>query len=424
MNVADNAWLEEMAIAAVYLGELAVSDCQDGWFTDGRVRQAWQQAVDQANRGQRPFVGDVILQDPALGTGVMDWMAEYNNSVAPLPRDGGGLVRALNANMQRRALRLLTRDWGILDPNEARQRLFQAVSDKTRDRWLDVSINDAVTDFYNAATDPSQQPAIIRTGYYALDRVLLGGFQAGDVILIGARTSTGKSAVALNFARNMVRQDQKRVLFISLEMSRRDVVTRLLAPSIGRDTRILRVGDFTGDRTRIAGQLAQAIGPISAWPLRIWDRPGLTLADIDHRVQQLQDSEGIDCVMIDYVQLLHRPRQQNTAEELSAIAEELKVLAKRWAIPVVTMAQINRTAEQTQDAEPQVWHLKGSGGLEESADVILLLHRPINGRLADGSGPMRIRIAKQRNGPTDTVDLWFDAPRQELRESEGLAHAQ
>ena len=421
----NTALLEHMAIAAVYVGDLLASECDEAWFRDLDSRLAWQRALAQEQAQQVPFVGALAQQaDPQLAASVMEWMSDYWNSAASVAVMRQSLLDELHQATQQRELSQLAAEWPQMDGAQAETRLRQIQRRRGQRGHEDWTMRAALKEFYeqtSAAMD-GETPPVVRTGYYALDRILLGGFFPGDVILIGARTSVGKSAVALNFARRMAvptdGMGSKRVLFVSLEMSRRDVITRLLGPYLGADTRLLRLGDFR-QREDIAEKLARAVGVMSEWPLRIWDAPGLTLARIDARVRQLQATEGLDCVMIDYVQLLHRPRVQNTAEELSAVAEDLKTLAKAWGVPVVVMSQINRQAEQTNNHAPDLWQLKGSGGLEESADVVMLLHRPLEERHADGSGPLLVRVAKQRNGPTDTVPLWFDAPSQHLRDREG-----
>ena len=418
----DAEFVEHMAMAAMYLGEILPSECEAEWFQDPDTQRAYTQAMATEMTHEQPFVGN--LAPYGLTTSVMGWIQTYWQSVGSATFVRHTLLRELEQRAQQRQLAQLSREWGRLDPAEAEERLRQLQQGRRTASREDVTMHDAMMEFYtqtSAVLDGALEPRFVRTGYPALDRVLLGGFFPGDMVLIGARTSVGKSAVALNFARRMAvpqdGSDPKRVLFVSLEMSRRDVITRLLGPFLGTDTRLLRVGDFR-QRPDVATKLTKAVGILSEWPIRVWDQPGLTLARIDARVRQLQATEGLDCVMIDYVQLLHRPRVQNTAEELSAVAEDLKTLPKSWGVPVVVMSQINRQSEMGESKIPELWHLKGSGGLEESADVVMLLHAPLEDRRADGSGPLDIRVAKQRNGPVDTVRLWFDKPAQHLRERE------
>lgn len=412
---------EQFAVGAAYLHQLPLASLEAPWFADETAALAWQHALER-QKTQLPWdVTTLIAAHPETGVAVMDWMLAVHQ-LAPVAAEQAGFVEAVRDGAAMRAYDRVAQQLrqsahgGTVDPDALTRALIQVRREfYGRDRQ-DSTLQAAATRYLNEtlAVLDGVQPPIVRTGVASVDRILLGGMRATDVILIGARTSVGKSALALQIARHAAKIQRKAVLYVSLEMSEHDVLTRWLAADLGINSQVLRIGAWRDEA--LTRRVTTAIGALESWPLRLWDRGNLAWEEIAARVDALRDADECDLLIVDYVQLMRRPHTGTTADELEAIAGSLKESAKQWQIPVIAISQINREAEHGEDGRPKLWQLRGSGGLENSADAVLLLYRPKEGRIADGSGPMDIDVAKQRNGPVDVAHCWFNAPFQQIED--------
>ena len=239
---------------------------------------------------------------------------------------------------------------------------------------------------------------------------MLGGLQRGDMIILAARPSMGKSALALNIAEHIVVESHFGVAFFSLEMSRQQLAQRILCSYGKIDSQKLRRGNLNAQEHRDLAQAAQELEPA---PLFIDDSPSLSVLQLRAKARRLKLKHDIQCVIVDYLQLLAPSagtsrRSENRQQEISDISRGLKALARELNIPVIALSQLNRAPEQ-RGGNPRMSDLRESGALEQDADVVLLLHRP---SVYDDTQPKeqaQLVIAKQRNGPTGLVHLNWNA---------------
>ncbi len=258
----------------------------------------------------------------------------------------------------------------------------------------------------------------LATGFPALDD-LTSGFQPSDFIIIAGRPSMGKTAFALNIAKYAGVEDRRRVLIMSLEMSREQLVQRLLCSEARVNSHEVRTGRF---HERDWLRLTNAAGRLAEAPIYIDDSPTLSVLEARAKARRMKAEHGLDLIVIDYLQLMRGRNPENRQQEISEISRSLKALAKELSVPVVALSQLSRAVEarQSKDYRPQLSDLRESGALEQDADVILFLYRPrVYGIQADeGENVAEVIIGKQRNGPTDTVKLGF---KSEYASFENLA---
>ncbi len=245
----------------------------------------------------------------------------------------------------------------------------------------------------------------LASGFDELDR-MTSGFQPSDFIIIAGRPSMGKTAFALNIAKHAGVEDHKRILVLSLEMSKEQLVQRLLCAEARVDSHKVRTGyldprDWTR-MTNAAGRLAEA-------PIYIDDSPALSVLEARAKARRMKAEHGLDLIVIDYLQLMRGRSPENRQQEISEISRSLKALAKELTVPVVALSQLSRAVEARQSKEPQLSDLRESGALEQDADVILFLYRPERYGIQseDGDRVADIIIGKQRNGPTGKVQVTF-----------------
>lgn len=244
----------------------------------------------------------------------------------------------------------------------------------------------------------------IRTGYYDFDD-MGGGFNPGELIIIAARTSIGKTTLALNMAEHMAR-DQHSIAFFSCEMTAKEIVQRMLSGMGNVPHQRVRSATFTP--SDFAG-LTDAAGVISEMQFWIDDTPSIKWADLRNKARVLR-TRGIECVFVDYLTLVRygEPRTPRY-ERIGMLTQEMKALARELEVPVVVLSQLNRGAEHQggKNEKPNLSQLRQSGEIEENADIVMLLDRDRE----DESKPADLHVAKYRGGPTGHVQLRFEPDR-------------
>ena len=245
----------------------------------------------------------------------------------------------------------------------------------------------------------------LSTGYFELDE-LTAGFQPSQLIILAARPSMGKTALALNICENIASQSRKGVLFVSLEMGEFELAERLLSARAKINGHDLRTGKGLG--TREMNLLADAIGKLHNSPFFIDSTPTRTMLQITATARRLKRRESLDLIVVDYIQLIDSDESRDSRQEqIAKISRRLKTLARELKVPVIALSQLNRNVENREDRRPRMADLRESGAIEQDADLVLLLHRPEYYDPNDQPGMAELQIAKNRNGATGTVKLTF-----------------
>jgi replicative DNA helicase len=244
----------------------------------------------------------------------------------------------------------------------------------------------------------------LSTGFLELDD-LTTGLQGGEMVVVAGRPSMGKTALGLNMAEQIAVKESKPVAFFSMEMSRQQVAQRILCSRAGIDSRKLRRGMLA--EPEIA-HLGIVCGDLQSAPLFVDDTPSMTVLELRAKARRLALRQRIAAVFVDYLQLMYVPGAESRQQEIAEISRGLKALARDLRVPVVAMAQLNRSPEGRRDHRPIMSDLRESGAIEQDADVVLLLHRDSYYDKNSNPGVADVIIAKQRNGPTGEVKLHFD----------------
>jgi replicative DNA helicase len=260
-----------------------------------------------------------------------------------------------------------------------------------------------------AFLDPSQRVRGLSTGFTKFDE-MTGGLNGGELIILAARPSMGKTALALNIAQHVATHPQMRkpVAVFSLEMSSASLLTRLLCAGARVDQHKFRAGYLNQEERR---RLQHQLAVLTESPLFLDDTPGVNLMDVHAKLRRLKSQHGLALVVIDYLQLMSsRGRAENRNQEVSAISRGLKLLAKDLDVPFLVLSQLSRAAEtRPGDHTPQLSDLRDSGSIEQDADLVMFIYREevYKRDREDLKGLADLIIAKQRNGPIGKVPLRF-----------------
>ncbi|MDT8341824.1 MAG: replicative DNA helicase [Longimicrobiales bacterium] len=379
--------------------------------------------------------GDVIdvvtLQDDLRRTdeldsvGGLDYLAELMDAVptaanieyhARIVREKALLRRLIDASQE------IVRDAfapgeraveEILDRAEAR--IFQVAQSHEREGF--VRIKDLLWPTFEEIErlQESGSPVTgIGSGFADLDRMTTG-LQKGDLVIVAARPSMGKTSWVMNVAATAAIEHRRPVAIFSLEMSKQQLLKRLLSAEGRIDAQHLRRGGMTAEDHK---RLATAAGHLNNAPIWIDDSPGLSVLEIRAKSRRLvadiqAGGEELGLIVIDYLQLMGGERAESRVQEVSQISRGLKALARELDVPVVALSQLSRAPEQRNDKRPMLSDLRESGSIEQDADVVMFLYRPeyyFGPVDSDGNsieGVAELIVSKQRNGPTGTVPLYF-----------------
>ena len=295
----------------------------------------------------------------------------------------------------------------ILD--NAESSIFQLAEDRVRVGLVPMKdvVQDNMERLERTITEGKRITGLA-TGYAQLDS-LTSGLQGSELIILAARPSVGKTAIALNIAENMALRGGAQVAIYSLEMSKESLLMRLLSSHGRVDAHKFRTGHLSREDWK---QMTQSLGELSDAPLWIDDSGSATVTEIGAKARRLKRDRGLDLVMVDYLQLIAgRGRFSNRNEEVSSITRGLKGLAKELQVPVVVLSQLTRANEREERA-PHLSDLRESGAIEQDADVVIFLHRPNLYKKKDEvtdeeRAQTDVIIAKQRNGPVDRIPFVF-----------------
>ncbi len=300
---------------------------------------------------------------------------------------------------------------------EAEARLFDVSKQHVKQDI--ISLEDVLAASFDRLDELHKDKGKIRgvpTGYKDLDNVL-AGFQPSDLVILAARPSMGKTALALNFAHNIAIQSAQPVLIFSLEMSKEQLVDRLLSMESGVDAWALRTGNLNDSDFE---KIGHAMGTLSEAQIYIDDSPGITISDLRTKARREAHKRPLGLIIVDYLQLMSGGSRfggdGNRVQEISEISRGLKGVARELNVPILALSQLSRSVESRHPQIPQLADLRESGSIEQDADVVAFIYREeYYNPDTERKKITDIFIKKHRNGPTGGVELYFDNEKQRFR---------
>ena len=288
--------------------------------------------------------------------------------------------------------------------DEAEQSIFNASDDAIGDGLIGVS------DFLNEAIEQIEEIENQGTGlsglathFVDLDNTL-AGLQEGNLIIIAARPSMGKSSLDLNIATNAAKE-KKTVAFFSLEMTKEELVQRVLFSEAKVSSGDARKGQLGPEKW---SRVVEAASKVNTMPLYFDDASVITVTDIRAKSRRLKASKKLDLIVVDYIQLMQGNSRDNRQQEIAEISRNLKGLARELKVPIIAISQLNRAAEAREDKRPRLGDLRESGAIEQDADIVMMIYRDdYYNPATEKPGVAEINIVKNRSGSTGRVDLYF-----------------
>lgn len=254
----------------------------------------------------------------------------------------------------------------------------------------------------------------IPTGFKDLDN-LVAGWQKSDLVILAARPAMGKTVLALNFAHKVATKAEMPVLIFSLEMSKEQLVDRMLSMESGVDAWNIRTGSLSNNDWE---KISEAMGTLAEAPIYIDDTPGITVSDMRTKARREQHQRQLGLIIVDYLQLMSGGARfgsdGNRVQEISEISRGLKSIARELNVPVIALSQLSRSVESRSPQIPQLADLRESGSIEQDADMVVFIYRDeyYNPETTEKPNIADILIKKHRSGPTGNVELYFDANKQ------------
>lgn len=295
---------------------------------------------------------------------------------------------------------------------KAEAELF-SVSDQSLKQDL-VSIESILLESFDRLEELHRNKGAIRgvkTGYRDLDN-MTAGLQRSDLIILAARPAMGKTTLVTNLAYNVATLNKQSVLFFSLEMSKEQLIDRMLADVSGVDAWNIRTGNLSDEDF---SKLSEASGEMAEAPIYIDDTPGLSVLEMRTKARRAAHNAPLGLVVVDYLQLMQASRARsdgNRVQEVSEISRGLKLLARELNVPVIALSQLSRSVESRSPQVPQLADLRESGSIEQDADIVMFIYREAYYNPdTDRQNITDLIIAKHRNGPTGKVELYFHPER-------------
>ena len=307
--------------------------------------------------------------------------------------------------IRREAIRSEDEPSQILD--KAEQLIFEVA--RNRGQSETMKIGDLLRDAFSRITDihsRAERVTGVQTGFYELDD-LICGFQPSQLIIVAGRPSMGKTSFAMRTAEHVGLVQQKPVLIFSLEMDSHQIAQNMLCSHTRVSVHDLRKGKISETDFQ---RLLMAAGKFAQAPIFIDDSAGMSPLDLRARARRMKAEHNIEMIVVDYLQLMESRGSESRQQEISSISRALKSLARELEVPVIALSQLSRAVEAREEHRPRMSDLRESGSIEQDADVVMLLYREeyYHPDTAE-KGISEIIVAKQRNGPTDTVKLQFQA---------------
>ncbi|MDQ5950234.1 MAG: replicative helicase [Patescibacteria group bacterium] len=307
-------------------------------------------------------------------------------------------------------------DDGELDEilDQAEKKVYEVTNSGTVHKFIDIK--DTLTDAWERIDALHKAGTGLRgvsTGFKDLDN-MLSGFQPSDLIILAARPSMGKTALALDIARQAAVQDNTAVGIFSLEMSSGQLVDRMLSAEARVNSWKLRTGKLSRDED--FGNLRNALDKLATAPIYIDDQPANNILKMRSVARRLKSEKGLGLIVVDYLQLMSPTQSKNNdnvVQQITEISRSLKQLARELKVPVLALSQLSRDVEKRGGSgRPKLSDLRDSGSIEQDADVVMFIHREDKYReTADGKNIAQIHVDKHRNGPVGSIELFFDEER-------------
>lgn len=419
-----NQEAEQSVIGAIFLEPQALITASEILIPDDFYRSAHQKIFQTMLRlSDQGKAIDVITVTEELSShneledvGGISYITEIANAVPTAANIGHYAQIVSEKAVLRRLIRVATK---IVEDGYTREDEVDALLSEAEGRVMEVAsrknagdfkhVKDVLVETYaNVEHLQNRKGDItgIPTGFRDLDR-LTAGFQRGDLIIVAARPSVGKTAFALNVAQAVGTQTEENVAIFSLEMGAEQLVMRMLCAEGNIDAQVLRTGALNSEDWR---KLTMATGTLSRAGIYIDDSAGVRVSEIRAKCRRLKQEHGLGMILIDYLQLIQGSgiAGQNRQQEVSEISRSLKALARELEVPVIALSQLSRGVEQRQDKRPMMSDLRESGSIEQDADIVAFLYREdYYDKETEDANTIEIIVAKQRNGPTDTVKLAF-----------------
>lgn len=300
----------------------------------------------------------------------------------------------------------------------AESKLFDVSSDHVKQDV--VSLENILSESFDRLDELHKDKGTIRgvpTGFKDLDNIL-AGFQKSDLFVLAARPSMGKTALSLNLAHNVAVKSSQSVLLFSLEMSKEQLVDRLLAAEAGVDAWSLRTGNLTDSDFE---KIGHAMGTLSEAPIYIDDSPGISVSDLRTKARREAHKRPLGLIVVDYLQLMSGGAKfsndgGNRVQEISEISRGLKGIARELNVPLIALSQLSRSVESRHPQIPQLSDLRESGSIEQDADVVAFMYREdYYNPDTERKNLTDIFIKKHRNGPVGAIELYFDLKKQRFR---------
>ncbi|MGH7176635.1 MAG: replicative DNA helicase, partial [Tepidisphaeraceae bacterium] len=286
--------------------------------------------------------------------------------------------------------------------DRAEKRIFDIVQKKVSGQL--VPMGEVAMQVYEMLEDKGRRG--LETGFFELDD-MLNGLQNGEMIVVAARPSMGKTALAMNIIEHVSANNRLPCAIFSLEMSKQQLAQRLMCSRARIDAQKVRRSALSTGEFQ---QLAAVVVELAKAPVWVDDSPGLTILELRAKARRMKLQHDIKLIMLDYMQLMDNPNAENRQQAISEISRALKAIARELDIPVIALSQLNRAVESRGDKRPQLSDLRESGAIEQDADVVMFVHRPesygietvedFDGAKIPSQGVAEIIIGKQRNGPT------------------------
>lgn len=346
--------------------------------------------------------------------GGVTYVTELSSSVASTANLSSYMKIVEEKSTLRKLIKSATK---IIEDSYNKQGEVEKVLDNAQKKIFDISEKKSSSDFERLNT-------VLERGFLEIERLFnnkgditgigsgfsdldakTSGFQKGDMVLIAARPSMGKTTFALNIAENAALKEGKSVVIFSLEMSKEQLAYKLLCSEASVDLVKLRTGTLEDKDWE---SIARATGPLSKAKIYIDDTAGVSVMEMRSKCRRLKMEYGIDLILIDYLQLMSGSSSENRQQEVSEISRSIKALAKEMECPVIALSQLSRAPEQRADHRPMLSDLRESGSIEQDADVVMFLYRDeYYNKETEDKNTAECIIAKQRNGPVGTVKLAF-----------------